>query len=338
MKGKQVRMTKWRPSALTIVVVLLALAGLGTGLYPSAAAWVSSLNQSHVLEDYSRELENVDPTIEEQLAQASRYNDALSAGVVLESNVNVPTGDGRSSDASLRYNDILSANTTGLMGRVKISSIGVDLPIYHGTSEDILMRGAGHLEGSHLPIGGIGTHSVITAHRGLATSTMFTELNRVKEGDTFTLEVFGEVLTYEVHETKVVEPEATDEIRSVPGEDVVTLITCTPLGINSHRILVTGHRIPTPAAAIDAAGVSPDIPGFPWWAVFGAGGAALSLGYLWRRGLADARIRNAARERALEPLSHGIQNEGRSPQPPHVAAPVRAATPPLVAVPEGALL
>ncbi|MGO1383657.1 MAG: class C sortase [Arachnia sp.] len=286
------RAAKWRPSVLTIIVVVLAMVGLGTGLYPMTAAWLSSYNQSQIIEDYAHELEAVDPSIEEQLAQAEQYNSALSAGVVLESNANVPTGEGSMNDESLQYDDILRANNTGLMGRIKIPDIGVDLPIYHGTSEAVLLRGAGHLEGSHFPLGGASTHSVITAHRGLANSTMFTNLNDVEVGDTFTTEVFGEVLTYRVNETRVIEPEDTDVLRAVPGEDLITLITCTPLGINSHRIIVTGERIPTPTADVAAASSAPTIPGFPWWAVLGGAGVALSLAYLWRRGCVDAKLRN----------------------------------------------
>lgn len=307
VKGVKIRAAKWRPSVLTVIVVVLAMVGLGAGLYPMTAAWISSYNQSQIIRDYTHELDAVDPSIEEQLEQANLYNNALSAGVLLESNANVPTGEGQTSDESLQYNDLLKANDAGMIGRVKISKIGVDLPIYHGTSESVLLQGAGHLEGSHLPIGGPGTHSVVTAHRGLANSTMFTNLDGVAVGDTFTMEVFGEVLTYQVNETRVIEPEDTDVLRAVPGEDLVTLITCTPLGINSHRIIVTGERIPTPNAEILAAGTAPTIPGFPWWALFGGGGVALSLTYLWRRGLVDAKFRNQGHERATQPTGAGGQ-------------------------------
>lgn len=185
------------------------------------------------------------------------------------------------------------------MGRVKIPKINVDLPIYHGTDDDTLDRGAGHLEGSHLPIGGIDTHSVITAHRGLANATMFNDLDKIDSGDRFTLEVFGEVLTYQVIETRVVEPDETDTLRVRPGADVVTLITCTPLGINSHRILVTAERVtPTPAQDLEDAGKDSEVPGFPWWAVL-AGAVLIAVGlYLWRAGYTDARIRALKTDRA----------------------------------------
>ena len=141
----------------------------------------------------------------------------------------------------------------------------------------------GHLEGTSLPVGGVGTRAVITGHRGLANATMFTNLDKVGEGDTFTIEVFGEVLTYRVAQTKVVEPEQTEELRADPDRDLVTLVTCTPLGINTHRILVTGERIPTPDQDT-APGERPDVPRFPWWAVALGIGVVLDAIYVWRAG------------------------------------------------------
>lgn len=283
----------WRPSPLTLAIVALAVAGMAIGLYPMTASWLSSYNQSRVVESYGEEIKHVDPAAEEQLMQARRYNDALSAGVVLRANSNVPESDGSLSDGSLDYARILTANKTGLMARVRIPKIDVDLPVYHGTSDTVLLRGAGHLEGSHFPIGGRGTRSVITAHRGLANSTMFTNLDRVEAGDTFTIEVFGEVLTYRVRATDVIDPAHTDTLRADPGKDLVTLITCTPLGINTHRIVVTGERItPTPEGDLLTAGAAPTIPGTAWWAVLGGGGLALATVYLVQRGFADARYRS----------------------------------------------
>jgi len=221
----------------------------------------------------------------EQLALAHRYNDALSSGAVLQANSNVPTGDGTSGDASLDYNAILAADSSGLMGRLKVPAADIDLPIYHGTDDETLLRGLGHLEGTSLPVGGQGQRTVVTGHRGLAEARMFTDLDKVQVGDTFTFEVFGEVLTYRVFDKKVVNPEETEALRSEPGRDLATLVTCTPLGINTHRILVTGERVyPTPQRDIDAAGAAPDIPGFPWWALGLLGGVSLIGLYIWRSG------------------------------------------------------
>ena len=171
------------------------------------------------------------------------------------------------------------------MARLKVPAADIDLPIYHGTDDETLLRGLGHLEGTSLPVGGQGQRTVVTGHRGLAEARMFTDLDKVQVGDTFTFEVFGEVLTYRVFDKKVVNPEETEALRSEPGRDLATLVTCTPLGINTHRILVTGERVyPTPQRDIDAAGAAPDIPGFPWWALGLLGGVSLIGLYIWRSG------------------------------------------------------
>jgi sortase A len=185
---------------------------------------------------------------------------------------------------------MLRGDSEGLMARIRIPSINADLPIYHGTSEAVLQRGVGHLEGTALPVGGPSTHAVVTGHRGLATSELFSKLDQVTAGDTFTIEVFGETLAYKVTETLIVEPEDTESLLIQPGKDLMTLVTCTPLGINSHRILVTGERvIPTPEADINAAGEAPDIPGFPWWMIT-AGGVIIGAGtYVWASGRESGR-------------------------------------------------
>lgn len=289
--GKSTRNKKpWKLGVLTLISALLALAGLTIVSYPMASSWLSSYNQSQHLRQLTDQMSSPDSHRLDQLAKARQYNDALSSGVRLDANTNVPTGAGSSNDTSLVYKEILSMGASDVMARVKIPSIDVDLPIYHGTSDEVLLKGVGHLEGSHLPIGGIDTHSVLTAHRGLASATMFSNLDKVKVGDTFTLEVFGEVLTYKVRDTRVVDPQDTDTLLTVPGQDLVTLVTCTPLGINTHRILVTGERVtPTPIKDIQAAGADPTIPGFPWWAVIYGGGLILITAYVWRSGYTDAK-------------------------------------------------
>lgn len=285
---------KWRPSAVTISIVVVALGGLASGLYPMTAQWVSAVNQSRVITSYSEQLSDLDPSVEQQFFSANQYNEALTSGALLEAHSNVPAGNGELRVDAPNYWELLRGNESGLMGRVKIAPIGVDLPIYHGTGEDALLQGAGHLEGSHLPVGGETRHSVITAHRGLANAAMFTALDKVAVGDTFTLEVLGEVLTYEVRQTKVVSPDDTDTIRPEPGRDLVTLVTCTPLGINTHRILVTGERItPTPEKDLMAARQAPEVPGFAWWALWALLGVGAIGGYLVWSGRVDAAVRVA---------------------------------------------
>jgi len=239
---------------------------------------------------YHETLDAVEPGASEQLALAQQYNDALTSGVDLLAGATVPTGTGTSSDQELVYQDILSAGPEGTMARIRFPAAKVDMPIYHGTSDATLLKGAGHLEGSHLPIGGESTRSVITAHRGLASATMFNHLDQVEKGDRFTIEVFGEVLTYEVREINVIQPEATDSLRAEPGRDLVTLVTCTPLGINTHRILVTGERVtPTPIKDVQAMGSKSDLPGFPWWALGSGAALVLVAGFVWRAGYTDQK-------------------------------------------------
>ncbi|PWD52473.1 class C sortase [Serinibacter arcticus] len=270
---------------LPFVVALLFLGGTVTVLYPTGSAWVHQYQQAQVLAEYGDQVRQLDPTgREESLALAHRYNELLTGGAVVGSFRNVPVGDG-AEQPEMDYRQQLNAGPTGSMGRVKIPAIDVDLPIYHGTSDEVLLEGVGHLEGTALPVGGPSTHSVLTAHRGLAEAELFTNLDRVVEGDTFTIEVFGEVLTYRVRSTQVVEPSDTETLYPVAGEDLVTLVTCTPLGINTQRILVTGERvIPTPIADLEAEGAPSDLPRFPWWAVI-LGGVVLAVGtYVWLMG------------------------------------------------------
>lgn len=285
------KMRRWCPGLLTYVIVILALGGLVAGLYPMTAAWVSSYNQSKVIEDALSDIDEISPGPTDQLRLAHAYNQALTSGVRLEAGGNVPVGAGNLSNSELRYESMLKADDDRLMGRVRIPAIDVDLPIYHGTGEDSLLRGAGHLEGTHLPVGGAGTRSVITAHRGLASATMFTNLNHVKEADTFTVEVLGEVLVYQVFDIQVIDPDDSGSLKAVAGEDLVTLITCTPLGINTQRILVTGKRItPTPPKELADAGKPSTVVKFPWWIVIGGAGIITIGTYYTRRGFADARM------------------------------------------------
>lgn len=276
---------RWVFSGLALFACITALAGLMLGLYPSTAAWFNAREQAKLVDLYDSKIENATPLSAEQLLElAHRYNDRLTVGAALDPWTNVPRGAGKEDGDGMAYKDQLRADGTDVMARIRIPSIDVDLPIYHGTSDDTLKKGAGHLEGTSLPVGGPGTHSVITAHRGLADATMFTNLNKVGVGDRFTIEVMGEVLTYEVRETRVVNPEDTRFLQTQDERDLVTLVTCTPLGINTQRILVTAERVtPTPQSDIDAARQASQV-GFPWWAVIFAVGFSLIALFFWRSG------------------------------------------------------
>lgn len=277
---------QWRLPWLALLVAVVALAGVTIALYPTVASWSSQYNQSQLIETYTQAMrEETDPPAAEEIALAHRYNAALSSGALLEAHERLPAGAGTFADSSLAYEQVLDFGADGLMARLKIPGIDVDMPVYHGTSDETLLRGVGHLEGTSMPVGGAGTHSVLTAHRGLAAATMFTNLNRVTIGDTFTIEVFGEVLTYQVFETKVVEPHQSESLRAQEGADLVTLVTCTPLGINSHRILVTAERVlPTPTRDLETAGEISQLPHFPWWTIVLALAFVTAVVYVWRMG------------------------------------------------------
>lgn len=275
---------RWRPGFLVILIAVLGVLGATILTYSPAASWLSAYNQSLVISRYSEAIKKVKPTASEQLAESHRYNTDLSAGAVLEANTNIPTGNGTSGLKAYDYWKLLDT-PNGAMSRIQIPVISVDLPIYHGTSDASLLKGAGHLQGTSLPVGGESTHSVITAHRGLADATMFTDLDKVRKGDTFTLTTFGQVYTYEIFDTRVVEPEDTATLRQEADRDLVTLVTCTPLGINTHRILVTGKRIlPTPPKDLDAAKNTKATLQFPWWAPLYGGGLVVVALYTWWAG------------------------------------------------------
>jgi len=280
------RRRRWRLPLVPLIAAVVAWAGLLVFMYPSAAAWVSQLNQSALVDSYTEKVEaGVSPTAAKQLAAARAYNKALNSGASLEAGHRLPTGMGSSTDPKLNYWNLLRATPLDVMARLRIASIDLDLPVYHGTSDDTLERGVGHLEGTSLPVGGIGTHAVLTAHRGLATATLFTHLDKVEVGDAITIEVMDEVLKYRVVSSIVVDPDQTESLRADPAKDLITLVTCTPLGINSQRILVTAERVtPTPQSDIDAAHRRPDVPGFPWWIVIVSGGFVAAAGYVYWSG------------------------------------------------------
>ncbi|MDR2089162.1 MAG: class C sortase [Clostridiales Family XIII bacterium] len=220
--------------APSLLLIAMFAVGLCVLLYPTVSDYVNSLHQSRVIADYTENVLRIDDARYAELLTAARaYNEVL------------PAGDNRfaMSDAERAdYDALLDISGNGVMGYLEVPSINVKLPIYHGTGESILQAGLGHLEGTSLPVGGIGTHAVVTGHRGLPSSMLLTNLDRLDIGDVFTFTVLDELLTYEVDRILTVEPHEMDKLELVPGMDYATLITCTPYGINSHRLLVRGHR------------------------------------------------------------------------------------------------
>lgn len=209
-------------------------------MYPTVSNWVNERNSSRVVTDYERTVEampEADYTAEWEAAIA--YNGYLEEFGSISDAVLAERAD-----KANRYESLLNINHSGIMGVINIPKIKVFLPVYHTTEESVLQVGIGHYEGSSLPIGREGTHSVLSGHRGLPSAKLLTDLDQIEPGDRFYLTVLREVMAYEVEEIEVVMPEEVEGLSIRPGEDLVTLVTCTPYGINSHRLLVTGHRVP----------------------------------------------------------------------------------------------
>ncbi len=220
----------------TIILVFLFLVGLSVMLYPTVSDWWNSKVQSRAIASYSEAIAQIDDEDYTQILEdAKAYNTALAQLATPFSSYEEVPG----------YYEILDVSGTGIIGYISIPQINVELPIYHGTSESVLNIAAGHLEGSTLPVGGAGTHAVISAHRGLPSARLFTDLDQLVVGDVFTINILDEVLTYEVEEILIVLPYEMDKLAIMPDEDYITLMTCTPYGVNTHRLLLRSHRIDT---------------------------------------------------------------------------------------------
>ena len=218
----------------TIILILVFFVGLSVMLYPTISDYVNQRNQSRAVASYAQDVDNMtDADYSGYFDAADAFNAQVAANEYALYRPDQLTG----------YADTLDITGTGIMGYITISKIGVELPIYHGTSDSVLQIAAGHLEGTSLPVGGASTHAVISAHRGLPSAKLFTNLDQLEVGDTFTITVLDRVLTYEVDKISIVLPTETDELKIAEGKDYVTLMTCTPYGINTHRLLVRGKRI-----------------------------------------------------------------------------------------------
>lgn len=216
---------------LHVLFLVLFLIGIGAAAYPAFGNWYNEQKRSVVLTEYEKALAKIeDADLTDAFKQAEIYNDALFTGETDE-------------EERPDYGELLCTTEDGIMGYVEIPAIQIRLPIYHGCTENELSKGAGHLPSSSLPVGGKSTHAVLAAHSGRADSKMFTDLDQVKEGDLVYLYVLHKTLTYEVDKITVTTPGDTDAIQIIDSEDLLTLLTCTPYGTNTHRLLVRGHRI-----------------------------------------------------------------------------------------------
>lgn len=218
-----------------ILLALVFIAGLSLLLYPTIANWWNSRVQSRVVVDYNAQLAQLDKVSYQHYWDAAEaYNKRLAED----------TSRFHMSDEDLEeYNSLLNVTGTGVMGRIKIPKLNIEFPLYHTTSEGVLQIAIGHIEGTSLPTGGAGTHCAVSGHRGLPSARLFTDLDRMEIGDTFMLYVLDRTLTYEVDQILTVLPDDMSGLAIDPEEDYCTLVTCTPYGINSHRLLVRGHRV-----------------------------------------------------------------------------------------------
>ena len=231
---------KKRDIGKKLLVFLLFGIALMLMMYPFIANYLFEHKTDSVVDSVQQTAEKLDDSEQKaEIEKAMRYNESLANGHVVLTD---PFKEEKIEEDTAEYESLLNLTNDGVMGTVEIPSINVSLPIYHGTSDAILKKGAGHLQGTSLPVGGASTHTVITGHTGLSNAKLFTDLTELDKGDIFFLEVMGEKLAYQVDQIKVVLPTEMDDLKIVPGEDYCTLLTCTPYGVNTHRLLVRGKR------------------------------------------------------------------------------------------------
>lgn len=279
---------------LTVALVVVLLLGVGLLAYPTVSDLWNAHVQSRAVVSYAETVDSMDAQAKSDMLSAARaYNKELA------------TRDYRwllSEEEQAAYESQLSVDSTGIMAYLEIPSIDVELPVYHGTSEAVLSVGAGHIEGSSLPVGGLGTHAVISGHRGLPSARLLTDLDKMSEGDLFYIRVLGETLAYEVDQILTVEPDDVAALAIDDEQDLCTLVTCTPYGINSHRLLVRGHRVEVPDEAASALDAAPQVDN----AVFVATGVAAAVAIA--AGIAAAVVlRKRARARKERELAARAQ-------------------------------
>lgn len=229
--------TKKKLNITNLILVCMLVVGVFLLTYPTFADWWNSFHATRVISNYTQQIENMDTEEFEQIrAEAVAYNERL----LHETNRYI-----QSDEQLAEYNSLLDVTGNGVMGYIDIPKIRVTLPIYHTTDESVLQVAIGHIPGTSLPVGGESTHCVLSGHRGLPSAKLFTDIDRLVEGDTFQMQILDETLTYEVDQIRKVLPAELDELQIEEGKDYCTLVTCTPYGINTHRLLIRGHRVET---------------------------------------------------------------------------------------------
>lgn len=287
----------------SIFIIILIAAGLSLLLYPMVSNQWNTYRQSQLITSYDQTVKQMEQAsaidYDTEWQDANAYNDELLPTILPDSFAIAAVAD----EPDEEYMSCLNLTGDGMMGYVEIPKIDIKIPIYHTVEEEVLQNAAGHLEGSSLPAGGESTHSVISAHRGLPQAALFTDLDRLSEGDHFLLHILDDTLCYEVDKISVVDPEETDALQVEDGQDLCTLLTCTPYGVNTQRLLVRGHRVPYEAIAV----ADESVPlmnmsvhtNYMLWVVVGlaiAGGFILLLAYREKR----LRKRIAERNRTMD--------------------------------------
>lgn len=229
-------MSAWiKKHLVTLILMAIGLVGMGLIVYPTFADWWNNMHQSRAVASYVDAVANLDQgQYDEIIKAAEEYNARLAQSGVKWT---------MTEDEIAEYESLLDITDTGIMGYIEIPLINVTLPIYHGTDESVLQVAIGHLAGTSLPVGGASSHCAVSGHRGLPSAKLFTDIDKLMAGDTWTISVLGRVYTYEVDQIRVVEPTDLSNLQITDGKDYCTLVTCTPYGINTHRLLVRGHRI-----------------------------------------------------------------------------------------------
>lgn len=280
-----------------VIAGILFLAGLSLLLYPLVANQWNNYRQSKLISEYETVVkdESRKGTInyQKEWDRAHAYNQALLPSILPDSFAIAAASD----EPGEEYMSCLNILTDEMMGYVEIPKINIKIPIFHTTSEEVLSKGAGHLEGSSLPVGGENTHSVISAHRGLPSASLFTDLDQLEDGDHFLIRVLDQTLCYEVDQIHIVEPENTSDLAVEPGQDLVTLLTCTPYAVNTKRLLVRGHRVPYEEETIEKEEKESPMSlytNYLLWVVVGLAVTAVLIIFLWQY---DKRYKRKMKEK-----------------------------------------
>lgn len=301
-------MIKWvKKNLVNLILILIFLTGAGLIAYPTVSDWYNSYHQSLIVMEYAEKVSGMDKeTMDAIWASAETYNQKVS-----RLGNNWSPGD----EWIAAYLQELSFDEKGVMGYIQIPKFDLKIPIYHTTEEQYLQKGIGHMAGTSLPIGGEGTHSVLSGHRGLPTARLFTDLDKMVVGDKFQFTILNRTLSYEVDQIRIVEPEDFSQLNIVNDMDYCTLFTCTPYGINTHRLLVRGHRIKTANGSVDVPSDAMQYEPVLIAPFFAA--PVLLLGLVWLLVTTSGRSRiRRSRERALADVMNGTGTvvSGRTPQ------------------------